>query len=103
MITIIVSMPLLRFSHVVRGQFYGHSHMDEFRIHYGPGPDGSGRKRPVGVQYITPNNGPYHNLNPSYRVYYIDGDHPHTTRVRLLLFLTYMIIRLNFSDKFVVV
>ncbi|KAG7169406.1 Sphingomyelin phosphodiesterase-like 3 [Homarus americanus] len=65
-----------RYSHIIRGQFYGHSHMDEFRVHY----DINAPYKPIGVQYITPNNGPFHDLNPSYRVFYIDGDHPDTTR-----------------------
>ncbi|XP_071541344.1 sphingomyelin phosphodiesterase-like [Panulirus ornatus] len=65
-----------RYAHIIRGQFYGHSHMDEFRVHY----DVDTPSKPIGVQYITPNNGPFHDLNPSYRIFYIDGDHPETTR-----------------------
>ena len=53
--------------------------MDEFKIHY----DVKNPRRPVGVEYITPNNGPFHDLNPSYRIFYVDGDHPKTTRVRI--------------------
>ncbi|KAL7643927.1 UNVERIFIED_CONTAM: hypothetical protein RMT77_005936 [Armadillidium vulgare] len=65
-----------RYAHIIRGQFYGHSHLDEFRIHY----DVKDPRVPVGVEYITPNNGPFTNLNPSYRIYHVDGDHPETTR-----------------------
>lgn len=65
-----------RYSHIIRGQFYGHSHLDEFRVHY----DVDNLTKPIGVQYITPNNGPFVDLNPSYRVFYVDGDHPDTTR-----------------------
>ncbi|MCL4137566.1 UNVERIFIED_CONTAM: hypothetical protein GTU68_006698 [Idotea baltica] len=67
-----------RYAKIIRGQFYGHSHLDEFRIHY----DVKNPEIPIGVEYITPNNGPFTNLNPSYRIYYVDGDHPETTRVR---------------------
>ncbi|KAK7069799.1 Sphingomyelin phosphodiesterase [Halocaridina rubra] len=65
-----------RYSHIIRGQFYGHSHYDEFRIHY----DMKSPSNAVGIEYISPNNGPFHDLNPSYRIFYIDGDHPETTR-----------------------
>lgn len=65
-----------RYAHIIRGQFYGHSHQDEFRVHY----DVNAPNKPIGVQYVSPNNGPFHDLNPSYRVFYIDGDHPETTR-----------------------
>lgn len=46
-------------------------------MHY----DVNAPNKPIGVQYVSPNNGPFHDLNPSYRVFYIDGDHPETTRV----------------------
>ncbi|XP_076032765.1 sphingomyelin phosphodiesterase-like [Oratosquilla oratoria] len=65
-----------RFSHIIRGQFYGHSHLDEFRVHY----DVDNPLHPIGIEYITPNNGPFRDLNPSYRIFTIDGDHPETTR-----------------------
>lgn len=65
-----------RFSHIIRGQFYGHSHMDDIRIHY----DVTDLNKAVGVEYITPNNGPFTNYNPAYRIFYVDGDHEGTTR-----------------------
>ncbi|XP_069157313.1 sphingomyelin phosphodiesterase isoform X2 [Procambarus clarkii] len=65
-----------RYASIIKGQFYGHSHLDEFRVHY----DVDAPDKPIGIQYITPNNGPFHNLNPSYRIFYIDGDYPETTR-----------------------
>ena len=66
-----------RFSHLIRGQFYGHCHRDDIRIHF----DVRDPLRPVGMEYLTPNNGPYKGLNPSFRLYYVDGDHRDTTRV----------------------
>ncbi|CAL4074481.1 unnamed protein product, partial [Meganyctiphanes norvegica] len=65
-----------RFSTTIRGQFYGHSHFDEFRLHY----DTDATDIPVGVEYITPNNGPFHHLNPAYRIFYIDGEHKNSFR-----------------------
>lgn len=37
--------------------------------------------RAVSISYIGPSVSPYTNLNPGYRIYYVDGDHDHTTRV----------------------
>ncbi|XP_064103254.1 sphingomyelin phosphodiesterase-like isoform X1 [Macrobrachium nipponense] len=83
-----------RYSHIIRGQFYGHSHMDEFRVHY----DVHAPKKPIGVQYITPNNGPFQGLNPSYRIFYVDGDHPETTR-NVLDYETW-VMNLTHANKF---
>ncbi|XP_018022307.1 sphingomyelin phosphodiesterase [Hyalella azteca] len=68
-----------RFSGTIRGQFYGHSHMTEVLLNY----DVNDPKRPVGVQYLTPSNTPYHRLNPSYTLFYVDGSHPDSTRAVL--------------------
>ena len=51
-----------RYSATITGQFYGHTHTDEFEVFYSSG-------RPVGVAYIAPAVTPYHGLNPAYRVY----------------------------------
>lgn len=59
-------------------QFYGHSHFDEFEVFY----DTSDFKRPVNVAYIAPSITPWKDCNPAYRIYYVDGDRPKTTRVR---------------------
>lgn len=37
-------------------------------------------ERPINIAYIGPSITPFINLNPSYRIYYIDGDHDKTTR-----------------------
>ena len=68
---------LLRYANIIRGQFYGHSHLDEYRIHY----DTDEPSKPVGVEYITPNAGPWTNLNPAYRIFYVDGDDSDSKRV----------------------
>jgi len=33
------------------------------------------------VAYVGPSVTPYYDLNPGYRIYYVDGDHKSTTRV----------------------
>lgn len=37
--------------------------------------------RPNNIAYIGPSVSPYYDLNPGYRIYYVDGDHDHTTRM----------------------
>jgi sphingomyelin phosphodiesterase len=58
-------------------QFYGHTHYDEFEIFY----DTNDFKRAINVGYIAPSITPWENVNPAYRLYYVDGDHRKTTRV----------------------
>lgn len=37
--------------------------------------------RAASIAYIGPSVTPYYNLNPGYRIYYVDGDHSTSTRV----------------------
>lgn len=37
--------------------------------------------RATNIAYIGPSVTPYDNLNPGYRIYYVDGDHDSTTRL----------------------
>lgn len=41
--------------------------------------------RALGIAYLGPSVSPYYDLNPGYRIYYIDGDHDKSTRVRKLV------------------
>lgn len=56
------------------GQFYGHTHLDEYSVIYDGGVSSG---RPVGVQYIAPSvTGWYEKqpaLMPTYRVYTVDA------------------------------
>ncbi|KAG0712404.1 Sphingomyelin phosphodiesterase [Chionoecetes opilio] len=63
---------IVRYENIIRGQFFGHTHYDEFEVFH----DGD---RPVGVGYIAPSQTPWYDLNPAYRIYYIDGDRPDST------------------------
>ncbi|XP_063872462.1 sphingomyelin phosphodiesterase-like [Scylla paramamosain] len=67
---------VVRYENIIRGQFFGHTHYDEFEVFH----DG---ERPMGVAYIAPSQTPWFDLNPAYRIYYIDGDRPDTTRTVL--------------------
>lgn len=37
--------------------------------------------RALGIAYLGPSVSPYYDLNPGYRIYYVDGDHEKSTRV----------------------
>lgn len=39
--------------------------------------------RPISIAYVGPSVTPYYDLNPGYRIYYVDGDHEKSTRVRI--------------------
>lgn len=57
-----------RFRDTIAGQFYGHTHRDEFRVMYSlKRPDD-----PIGVQYIGPSLTPFTENNPAYRIYHQD-------------------------------
>ncbi|XP_011501160.1 PREDICTED: sphingomyelin phosphodiesterase-like [Ceratosolen solmsi marchali] len=66
-----------RYEGTIMAQFYGHTHYDEFEIFY----DTKDFKRAINVGYIAPSITPWENVNPAYRIYYIDGDHSETTRL----------------------
>lgn len=68
-----------RYESTITAQFYGHTHYDELEIFYDP----ENLTRPISVGYIGPSVTPFVNLNPGYRIYYIDGDHNKTTRTVL--------------------
>lgn len=80
-------------------QFYGHTHYDEFEMFYDPHDLSKYRRyistatrcltsfvfivsgHPNNIAYIGPSVSPYYDLNPGYRIYYVDGDHDTTTRL----------------------
>ncbi|KJH44237.1 hypothetical protein DICVIV_09748 [Dictyocaulus viviparus] len=60
-----------RFENVVVGQFFGHSHSEEFYITY-EDPQSSS-SRPTSVVYSAPSFTTYSEFFPAYRIYTIDG------------------------------
>ncbi|XP_066507582.1 sphingomyelin phosphodiesterase [Hoplias malabaricus] len=68
-----------RYESTITGQFFGHTHLDEFQVFY----DEETMTRPVGVAYIAPSVTTYINLNPGYRVYHFDGNYPGSSRLVL--------------------
>ncbi|XP_051973403.1 sphingomyelin phosphodiesterase-like [Xyrauchen texanus] len=68
-----------RYESTITGQFFGHTHVDEFQMFY----DEETLSRPLGVAFIAPSVTTYVNLNPGYRVYYVDGNYPGSSRMVL--------------------
>lgn len=71
------SVALFSYESTITAQFFGHTHYDEFQMFY----DTSDLGRALSIAYVGPSVSPYYDLNPGYRIYYVDGDHPKTTRV----------------------
>ncbi|XP_010777354.1 sphingomyelin phosphodiesterase [Notothenia coriiceps] len=67
---------LNRYENTISGQFFGHTHLDEFQMFY----DESTMSRPLGVAFIAPSATTYINLNPGFRVYYVDGNYKGSSR-----------------------
>jgi sphingomyelin phosphodiesterase len=55
-----------RYANIVRGQFFGHQHTDEFRI------TRDKENNPIGVQFLAPALDTYGYINPSFRIYRAD-------------------------------
>lgn len=64
-----------RYESTIVGQFFGHTHTDSYKMFY----DVKNLTRPVGVAYITGSVTTYSYLNPSYRVYTVDGFYENST------------------------
>lgn len=67
-----------RFESTVAAQFYGHTHNEEYKIFY----DQVERARATNVAFVGGSLTPFSNLNPSYRIYTVDGQRPQSTYVR---------------------
>jgi sphingomyelin phosphodiesterase len=86
-----------RYEATITAQFFGHTHFDEFEVFYDHKDLSklgfpiatsyfnifSTAARPNNVAYVGPSVSPYYDLNPGYRIYYVDGDHDKSTRVSL--------------------
>lgn len=70
---------IARYENTLAGQFFGHTHVDEFEIFY----DEETLSRPLAVAFLAPSATTFINLNPGYRVYQIDGNYPGSSHVVL--------------------
>jgi len=55
-----------RYHHIIKGQFYGHTHFGELKLFYDL------NRRPINTIWIAPSLTPYEVNNLAYRVYYAD-------------------------------
>ena len=58
-----------RFNNTISGQFFGHTHFDEFQTFFTKATP----YHPVGVAFLGPSLTSHGQINPAYRIYYIDG------------------------------
>ncbi|KAJ8672963.1 hypothetical protein QAD02_004224 [Eretmocerus hayati] len=65
-----------RYEATIAAQFFGHTHYDEYELFY----ETQDFKRPISVGYIAPSITPWKDVNPAYRIYYVEGNHAQTTR-----------------------
>lgn len=68
-----------RYENTIRGQFFGHTHRNEFTIFY---ENADYHARPIGVQISAPGITPMNYHNPAYMIHTIDGSHSNTTWVK---------------------
>ncbi|KAJ6221457.1 hypothetical protein RDWZM_000002 [Blomia tropicalis] len=54
-----------KYSNIIKGQFFGHTHMDEIRLYY----SNFNRSKAIGVAYATPSVTTYGDVNPAFRLY----------------------------------
>ncbi|XP_065887574.1 sphingomyelin phosphodiesterase-like [Dysidea avara] len=58
-----------RYEATIVGQFFGHSHYDEFELFY----DLNNASRAISIAYLGPSVTPYTSNNPGYRIYELEG------------------------------
>ena len=81
-----------RFENTVVGQFYGHTHQDEFIVFYEPE---AANARATNVAFISPSVATWTNLNPSYTIFTTDS----VTHVRHLSHFPFKICRWSDMQK----
>lgn len=59
-----------RFYHIIKGQFNGHTHREEFYVYY----KSNDISKPINVAWNGGSTVTYINVNPSYRVYTVDKE-----------------------------
>ncbi|KAL1933027.1 hypothetical protein VTP01DRAFT_8705 [Rhizomucor pusillus] len=58
--------------HVIAGQFFGHTHKDEFQVFYRSGSQKA--EDAISMAYVAPSITPFLNLNPGFRLYKVDRE-----------------------------
>uniref|UniRef100_A0A914E8U7 Sphingomyelin phosphodiesterase n=1 Tax=Acrobeloides nanus TaxID=290746 RepID=A0A914E8U7_9BILA len=66
-----------RFEDTIVGQFFGHTHSEQYYMTYADPEDHT--SRPTSVIFSAPSATPYSRYNPGYRIYTIDGNYTGST------------------------
>ena len=66
----------IKIHRIIRGQFYGHTHWDQFKIYLEewPNPDEGGPLKAINSMFIRGSGTPYPVLNPGYSIYHGNSD-----------------------------
>jgi len=59
---------IANYSSIIKAQFFGHLHVDTFRIYFNP----VNQVEPINMQWISPSLTPYGSNNPAYKIYHVD-------------------------------
>ncbi|KAJ9057528.1 hypothetical protein DSO57_1021852 [Entomophthora muscae] len=62
-----------RYHHIISGQFYGHTHFDEFQLFYRSQVEKS-RDTVLGVSYVAPSVTTFEHVNPGFRIYEVEPE-----------------------------
>ncbi|KAI9297579.1 sphingomyelin phosphodiesterase [Neoconidiobolus thromboides FSU 785] len=57
-----------RYSHLIKGQFYGHTHLDQFQLFYQSNQTKQ-ENTAINIAYINPSVTTFKNINPGFRIY----------------------------------
>ncbi|CAG7817877.1 unnamed protein product [Allacma fusca] len=57
---------IAKYNSVVKGQFFGHTHVDTFRLLYNE------NGQPISTQWVSPSLTPFRTNNPGYKIYHVD-------------------------------
>lgn len=85
-----------RYESTIAGQFFGHTHFDEFQVFF----DQTNTSRATSIAYMGPSITTYTYLNPSFRLYELDGEYDGSS-YGVLDHSTYVLnlTEANMSDK----
>ncbi|KAI9495494.1 Metallo-dependent phosphatase-like protein [Zychaea mexicana] len=59
--------------HVITGQFYGHTHKDEYQVFYRRG-ENQTAENAISMAYVAPSITPFDEINPGFRMYQVDAE-----------------------------
>ena len=101
-IILFIYLFFFRYESTIVGQFFGHIHLDSYEMFY----DADNLKRPVSMAYIGSSVTPYLAniaVNPSFRIYEIDGNYTSSSWVSIFAFNWYTFICNQIGNWFFII